>query len=383
MAEGKIKEGLIERLEEINAITNNLKLKSKSGLLSSQEIDMRIECHTECNVTEEPAAAGTRRQSREIERTTSGTMTQNSCKAKGPSSDDSKCKGTVVITGDKENYNSTDILECEPSSVDSPTTIPDSTSPDPLNPTEHAEAEDAETVRRAREEGRVDVVFPRPVTQDGCCRFVGEILKCILYQRQQLPMTYEQLVFSQRRRQAVMENEVVGWRPGESTAAGLDWRRCQRTLLDLDELLQQLDLLFSLSLVPRVLLLLGGSPQLPNEVYEVNMERVVLAGSDRSLRASACLRQLFRTLFVADLLSDTKPVRLTTTTVMVLAHRDCGAAWFRPRLEFKVPTRVKSKIIGLSCNQSTDGGSTGGEGQSEWQDYVWFQAPLAIKGFNK
>ncbi|KAK6301437.1 hypothetical protein J4Q44_G00274900 [Coregonus suidteri] len=59
--------------------------------------------------------------------------------------------------------------------------------------------------------------------------------------------------------------------------------------------LQQLEVLFSLSLVPRVLLLLGGS-LLPKELYEVNMEEVILSAGDRSLRISFCLRHLFRTV---------------------------------------------------------------------------------------
>lgn len=72
---------------------------------------------------------------------------------------------------------------------------------------QHSETEvsDAEVVRRAKEEGCVNVVFPGTVTQDGCCRFVSEILKCILYQRQQLPMTYDQLVYSQKKQQALMQ----------------------------------------------------------------------------------------------------------------------------------------------------------------------------------
>ena len=69
----------------------------------------------------------------------------------------------------------------------------------------NTEASDAEVVRRAREEGLVSVVFPGTATQQGCCRFVSEILKCILYQRQQLPMTYDQLVYSQRKQQASVQ----------------------------------------------------------------------------------------------------------------------------------------------------------------------------------
>lgn len=69
----------------------------------------------------------------------------------------------------------------------------------------NTEDSDAEVVRRAQEEGRVNIVFPGTVTQEGCCRFVSEILKCILYQRQQLPMTYDQLVYSQKKQQASLQ----------------------------------------------------------------------------------------------------------------------------------------------------------------------------------
>ncbi|XP_043993199.1 MAD2L1-binding protein [Gambusia affinis] len=235
------------------------------------------------------------------------------------------------------------------------------------------EEQDAEVVRKAQEEGCVDVVFPGAVTQDGCYRFVSEILKCILYQRQQLPMTYDQLVYSQKKLQtSKQERGAVTRRPLHS--ADLDLRKCHQTLQELEELLQQLEVLFSMSRVPRVLLLMGGSLILPKEMYEVNMEALGLATGDQSLRASSCLRQLFRTLFVADLLSDNNPVRLMPTTVLALAHRECGVGWFRPKLQFKVPTRVKIKIITLS----TEGHAAKGE---DWQDYVWFQAPTAIKGF--
>lgn len=165
-------------------------------------------------------------------------------------------------------------------------------------------------------------------------------------------------------------------RPAQSE--DMDWRKCQQTLQELEEVLQQLEVLFSLSRVPRVLLLMGGSVVLPKELYEINMENLEVAAGDQSLRVSSCLRQLFRTLFVADLLSDSRPVRLMPTTVLVLAHRDCGVGWFRPKLQFKVPTRVKNQVIALSSTSQT----LRAEG-SDWQDYVWFQAPMTIKGFAK
>ncbi|KAG7270881.1 hypothetical protein CRUP_012376 [Coryphaenoides rupestris] len=245
---------------------------------------------------------------------------------------------------------------------------------------DHTELNDAEVVRRAREEGRVDVVLAGTVSQEGCCRVVSEILKCILYQRQQLPMTYDQLVYSQKKEHgSIQDEEVVSWRPAQTTDS--DRRKCLRTLGELEEVFQHLEQLFSLSLVPRVLLLLGGSLILPKELYEIDMEALVLAAGDTSLRVSSCLRQLFRTLFVADLLSDARPVRLMATTVLVLAHRDCGVGWFRPKLDFNVPTRVKRQVIALSTGAGI--GSSPQRKASDWEHYVWFQAPVAIKGFSK
>lgn len=57
---------------------------------------------------------------------------------------------------------------------------------------------DEEEIFRKAREGRVNVVFPGRITQDGCCRFVCELLKCVLYQRQQMPMTYDQMMFLQK-----------------------------------------------------------------------------------------------------------------------------------------------------------------------------------------
>ncbi|KPP68803.1 MAD2L1-binding protein-like [Scleropages formosus] len=244
-----------------------------------------------------------------------------------------------------------------------------------------AEPDDGEIRRTAKEKGCVSVVFPGTVTQDSCYKFVCEIIKCILYQRQQLPMMYDQLVFYQRRQQAASQVEdVLVRRPAKTD--GWDWRKCQRTLQEVEELLQQLENLFSLSQVPRVLLLLGGTITLPKELYEVNMEALMAgAGAGRSLRTAPCLRQLFRTLFVADILSDARPVRLMATTVMALGHRDCGVGWFRPKLNYRVPTQVKRHVISLSSEPTLCG--HGPVKPADWEDYVWFQAPVTVKGFCK
>lgn len=173
---------------------------------------------------------------------------------------------------------------------------------------------------------------------------------------------------------------MVNRRPSKASG-GLDWRRCQRTLQELDEVLAHLEALFSLTHVPRVLFLLGGSIILPSELYEVNMEAVAVGAGENSLRTSSCLRQLFRTLFVADLLSDAKSVRLMTTTVMALGHRDCGVTGFKPKVDFKFPTKVKKQVISIASDLSLAGELE--KSKRDLEDYIWFQAPVTVKGFCK
>ncbi|XP_048865630.1 MAD2L1-binding protein [Brienomyrus brachyistius] len=304
-----------------------------------------------------------------------------------------KKSSNMMDQADKENYSLaalSDLMLEDRSSDDNSesqkrtgslpnyTSSSDPRAPANISARPHALLDDEEVVRMAKEEGLVAVVFPGRVTQDSCCKFVCEILKCVLYQRQQLPMMYDQLVYYQKKQQATGRVEdAVSWqaaRPG-----GWDWRKCQRTLQDLDEVVLHLQDLFSLSRVPRVLLMLGGSVVLPTELYEVDMEALAAGIGDGYLRTAPCLRQLFRALFVADILSDARPVRLMATTVMALAHRDCGVDWFRPKLDYRVPTRVKRQVISLSSELALSQRPT----TQAWEDYVWFQAPVSIKGFCK
>ncbi|XP_069810797.1 MAD2L1-binding protein [Dendropsophus ebraccatus] len=219
----------------------------------------------------------------------------------------------------------------------------------------------------SRDDADVCVVFPGLVTRESCCSFTCELLKHILHQRDQLPLPYEQLVLFCRGHQG--SNEVMR-RPIKEAS---DSRQCQRSLSDLAELMSQLEVFFTLTPVPRVLLLLGGSPVSPKEMYVIDMEGIQVGNGEQSLSPRPCLRQLFRALFVADPFSDLRSSSLMTLVLMVQGHRDCATEWFRPKLNYKVPTRGHTLTIKLSSN---------GESASDLSDdYIWFQAPITIKGF--
>lgn len=219
----------------------------------------------------------------------------------------------------------------------------------------------------------VPVVFPGPVSQEGCCRFTCELLKHIMYQRQQLPLPYEQLKHFYRKPFPQAE-DVVKKKP--RATAEVSSRKCQQTLAELESVLSHLEGLFARTLVPRVLILLGGNALSPKEFYELDLSRLAPNSMDPSLSTAACLRRLFRAIFLADAFSELQVPPLMGTIVMAQGHRDCGEDWFRPKLNYRVPSRGHKLTVTLSCGRPAIPATT-------WEDYIWFQAPVTLKGFHE
>uniref|UniRef100_A0A8C3GMS2 MAD2L1 binding protein n=1 Tax=Cairina moschata TaxID=8855 RepID=A0A8C3GMS2_CAIMO len=224
----------------------------------------------------------------------------------------------------------------------------------------------------------VSVVFPGAVSRESCCRFACELLKHVLYQRHQLPLPYEQLAYFCRRPSQV--GDMIKKPPSVDLAS----KKCQQVLTDLEGMLQHLEVIFSLTLVPRVLILLGGSAVSPKELYELNLEGVCVGSTEKSLKTTSCVRKLFHSLFIADVFSELKALPAMGTVVMLQGHRDCGVEWFRPKLNYKVPTRGRKLTVNLSCDGDISiSASAPSSTTSVWEDYVWFQAPVTLKGFHE
>ncbi|XP_040437547.1 MAD2L1-binding protein-like [Falco naumanni] len=161
-------------------------------------------------------------------------------------------------------------------------------------------------------------------------------------------------------------------------------KKCQQVLTELEEMFQRLEIMFSLTLVPRVLILLGGNVMSPKELYELSLEGICEGGAEESLKTASCVRKLFHSLFVADVFSELKALPVMGTVVMLQGHRDCGVDWFRPKLNYKVPTRGRKLAVNLSCDGDINRSASASQHvTSTWEDYVWFQAPAALRGFHE
>ncbi|KAM6280168.1 MAD2L1-binding protein [Porphyrio hochstetteri] len=224
----------------------------------------------------------------------------------------------------------------------------------------------------------VSVVFPGAVSRESCCRFACELLKHVLHQRHQLPLPYEQLAYFCRR--TAQDGDVIKKPPSVDLAG----KRCQQVLMELEGVLHHLEVMFSLTMVPRVLILLGGNVMSPKELYELNLEGICEGSAEESLKTASCVRKLFHSLFVADVFSELKALPVMSTVVMLQGHRDCGVDWFRPKLNYKVPTRGRKLTVNLSCDGGINISALPPQRvTSAWEDYVWFQAPVTLKGFHE
>uniref|UniRef100_A0A2I3SSZ6 MAD2L1 binding protein n=1 Tax=Pan troglodytes TaxID=9598 RepID=A0A2I3SSZ6_PANTR len=219
----------------------------------------------------------------------------------------------------------------------------------------------------------VPVVFPGPVSQEGCCQFTCELLKHIMYQRQQLPLPYEQLKHFYRKPSPQAE-EMLKKKPRATTEVSS--RKCQQALAELESVLSHLEDFFARTLVPRVLILLGGNALSPKEFYELDLSLLAPYSVDQSLSTAACLRRLFRAIFMADAFSELQAPPLMGTVVMAQGHRNCGEDWFRPKLNYRVPSRGHKLTVTLSCGRPSIR-------TTAWEDYIWFQAPVTLKGFRE
>nr|XP_025978801.1 MAD2L1-binding protein [Dromaius novaehollandiae] len=224
----------------------------------------------------------------------------------------------------------------------------------------------------------VSVVFPGAVSRESCCRFACELLKHVLHQRHQLPLPYEQLAYFCRR--AAQDGDMIKKPPSIDMAS----KKCQQVLMELEGVLQHLEVMFSLTLVPRVLILLGGNAMSPKELYELNLEGICLGSAEESLKTPFCVRKLFHSLFIADAFSELKVLPVVGTVVMLQGHRDCGVDWFRPKLNYKVPTRGRKLIVNLSSDGDINISASSPQAMAPaWEDYIWFQAPVTLKGFHE
>ncbi|XP_038073264.1 MAD2L1-binding protein-like [Patiria miniata] len=247
---------------------------------------------------------------------------------------------------------------------------------------------------------------------------VKEMLKHLMLQRNQIPMAYEQMKYEYERRQcgsAAATSRENGKHKNQQELSSSVYKRLGQLITTVEEQLANIDAVFNLSFVPRVLILLGATAVSPKEVHEIvfSNQASVHDGSLVDLRTKHCVRALMRTLIADSSIWEAKQLPLTNTLLLVRAHRDSGLTWFQPKMSLKgAPSRGQLYRCEIHCghvenslgcagdcskllngndehrsdcvhgqgNNKTDNGQATMESVAESDDYIWYQAPVPIKG---
>ncbi|XP_070577148.1 MAD2L1-binding protein-like [Ptychodera flava] len=198
-------------------------------------------------------------------------------------------------------------------------------------------------------------------------RLVMETIKYLLYQREQIPMPLEHL----KRRYVTQEMESrCKKRPS------LEDRKCLQTLETVEELFSQIDNVFQMTHVNRIMVLFGSTVVSPKEVYVLDLSYL---NSDVIMEDASCksgVRTLMRALITNRVLSEVDSLPKTNTMVLLETHRDSHQDWFKPKTSFRMPIRGKRFEIRYSSKDTQVPVETINK-----ENYIWYQAPRPIKGF--
>jgi len=177
------------------------------------------------------------------------------------------------------------------------------------------------------------------------------------------------------------------------------------------------DVFESGDLIKQVLIILGSNIILPKDAYLVHFPTEFYEGPSVTVRS--CVQSVFRTFYNEDFLSSAAPLSSSTNLFLFfLAPRSCDHTRFNliPQLAYSLPSVGALYEVNLSCTASTVSVGTAELGSpsgkelnisgvhpldnsvtdnatddtnvstvhpSASDDYVWFQAPVTVKGYRE
>lgn len=177
------------------------------------------------------------------------------------------------------------------------------------------------------------------------------------------------------------------------------------------------DVFESGDLIRQVLIILGPNIILPKEAYLLHLPTEFYEGP--SVTSRSCIQSVFRTFYEEDFVSNIVPLRSNTNLFLLfLAPRSCDHTRFNliPQLGYTVPSLSALREVNLICRASTltlDTAELGSSDSKELDisgvhpldnstvdsaadttdvstvpssrndDYIWFQAPVTVRGYTE
>lgn len=229
---------------------------------------------------------------------------------------------------------------------------------------------------------QIDFILGEHGSNSSKGRLVIECIKYLLYERHQIPTTVDQILRYTELEMAEGARNVMPRRPTISSRS--DSKKRVQLYNDLKCLFQNIEDLFSSSIVSSVALVFGSTAVSPKESYvikfQTNVSSINKDSNDIKTESSQkrLSRKLIRTLIMNQELRCFKEISSTPLLVFIQVPRSVESSWFKPKQSFKIPWRGNfCRIVVKDAEMAEEM-----EGFGE-ENLIWLQAPVPIKGYNE
>ena len=210
--------------------------------------------------------------------------------------------------------------------------------------------------------GSHDVYFDGALLSETRGSLVVELIKYLLYERQQIPVPFDDLkkLHEPAPDSCTKENDanVVNSRMKNMfsfgsklpTTKSVQQQKTDSTIASLTNLFEQIRKTFEkCPEIEQVAVVFGSTVMTPKESYVINFPPPC-ADADHIPFAS-CKRILFRQIFEQDILGALgKSLPPTNMSVILSAPRSCPVSWFLPKMSLAAPKRGTVTTFNLCCS---------------------------------
>lgn len=240
-----------------------------------------------------------------------------------------------------------------------------------------------------------DIVLNGRISPEVQCSLVKDILKFLLYHRDQIPLPFDQLKYYFERQ--------------ENIKKGSEANKLGHLLENVQDFCDNLDNIFSQPApVDSVLILIGPTLATPKETFKIHFTNDLFSEPLLDVPSTKlCSRLLHKSLVTYNALIDTTPPPISSLHILFQGQRSSNIQWFKPKLSFKIPKRGQYFTFHILSNkQSSSSSSSSGRKDHKGayiqeahergdftisgannsiceragEDLIWYAAPNAIKG---
>lgn len=187
----------------------------------------------------------------------------------------------------------------------------------------------------------IETEFKDVLTGSSCTTLIAELIKYILYHKQQLPYTFDRLKYVITKCNSD-ESSVSSLKKGSNVERL--FRAAEEGLTTLEMLFEKTKLELSdckSGRVSEIALILGSSPMTPKQVYRIYLPDVYLGHSPSNHPERKNLLQLLQSLIHSSRLTDmlSKPMQPTNMYFLIKkqGNNENLSNWFLPKNRYKIP----------------------------------------------